>query len=335
MNNPMLLDPTRTGLLRRRWEKDIDQGFDELEQRVIYRLVTLDPFGLFPLQEQNPFFPKRMVANAGEWSFLQPEHLAAFSAWLSTELQSTILAGGSRSYIEAGVNKGVDRAFVDVRRSERMLDLPGMAQAQPLYFGNQERLGRVFSNSPTNQTAVELLTSLTDRNMQGMADDLSAKLQREIVSSGIVQGISPKELTRALKKQLGISKTRAKTIARTETVRAHAEGALLAMEYLGVTKIGVMVEWSTAGDGRVCPLCSSLAGIVIPIKQAHGLFPRHPNCRCSPIPANVGEDTSEQKRTRDRIRAAIRRSVKAEGGKTTWRGPHLRLPKKAPKPITG
>ena len=81
---------------------------------------------------------------------------------------------------------------------------------------------------------------------------------------------------------------------------------------MGVTKSGAAVEWLTAEDDRVCEMCAPLNGIVLTTKEARGLLPRHDECRCCWTPANVGEDTKGQKRTKAAIEEAIDKSVKAE-----------------------
>lgn len=128
------------------------------------------------------------------------------------------------------------------------------------------------------------------------------------------------------------------------TIRAHAEGQLDALERLGVTSVGVAVEWSTAGDDRVCPLCRPLEGVVYKVSEAHGLLPRHPRCRCAFLPANVGESSTQQLKRKGEIEAAIRRSVKAEIGKgskvsvaqqmkaSKWVGADLKADKIRPEP---
>jgi len=72
---------------------------------------------------------------------------------------------------------------------------------------------------------------------------------------------------------------------------------------------------------------------VMTVKEARGLLPRHPNCMCSYIPANVGESKKGQVRTRRDLRRAVRESVRREMPKlkkrtlaeqlkrTTWPGP--------------
>jgi SPP1 gp7 family putative phage head morphogenesis protein len=118
-------------------------------------------------------------------------------------------------------------------------------------------------------------------------------------------------------------------VARTEIVRAHAEGQLTAMEDMGVTDLGVAVEWDTAHDDRVCPKCADLQGIVVKTSEAHGLIPRHPNCRCSWIPANVGEGERGQTRGKGAIDEAITDSVGGE--KTTWVGADASIDRDRPE----
>ena len=55
------------------------------------------------------------------------------------------------------------------------------------------------------------------------------------------------------------------------------------------------------------------------VSEARGLIPRHPNCRCAWIPANVGEKGKGQKRGGS-ADVAIRKSLKAELPKKTRAG---------------
>ena len=60
-------------------------------------------------------------------------------------------------------------------------------------------------------------------------------------------------------------------------------------------EVGVMVEWLTAGGpvgfgpGKVGPRCNAIKGKVLKIAEARGKIPLHTRCRCTWIPANVGE----------------------------------------------
>lgn len=67
-------------------------------------------------------------------------------------------------------------------------------------------------------------------------------------------------------------------------------------------------------------MCVPLEGTVLKIDEAQGMLPRHPNCRCAWIPANVGEDEEDQKRGQKEVKAALSDSEE-EGGNDSW-GPN-------------
>jgi SPP1 gp7 family putative phage head morphogenesis protein len=110
----------------------------------------------------------------------------------------------------------------------------------------------------------------------------------------------------------GLARTRANMIARTETIYAHAEGQLDSFEELNIREVGVMAEWLTAGDEDVCLECEALEGTVMTIEEARGLLPRHPNCRCAWIPANVGERQPGRAWTGKQKEKRVQASLQAE-----------------------
>ena len=123
----------------------------------------------------------------------------------------------------------------------------------------------------------------------------------------------------------------------SDTTRVLAERQLDSLETCGMDDVGVAVEWSTAGDDRECKLCKPLQGIVLTGVEARDLIPRHDECRCCWIPANVGESKKGQKRTKTAIDKAIARSLKAElvesGERSSWPGAHRTISEKRPKSI--
>lgn len=167
----------------------------------------------------------------------------------------------------------------------------------------------------------------------------------EILTDGIAHGRHPREVARTIAKELGIDRECAFSIAQTEIMRCHSERQLDAMEDMGVTELGVAVEWLTAEDGRVCKMCAPLHGIILTTKEARGLLPRHDECRCCWTPANVGEDTKAQKRSKKAIDEAIDQSIRAEIPETSnrtlieqkacssWRGTTVTIAKTRPKSI--
>lgn len=273
-----------------------------------------------------------------------PEQVQLFRAWLQRQIDIGILARSQTTgkdwideYIEEGYRRGQGAAFDKVRK-------PALAGSEAFYQGTKSEFLRSSFGKPVARRKLELLMGRTMSDLQGVTEAMATQIQREL-TDGLVTGLSPLDIARNISNRVDkIGITRARTIARTEIIRAHAEGNLDAMEELGVEQVSVAVEWSTAEDGKVCPKCKPLEGVVLQIKDAHGMFPRHPNCRCSPIPANVGEDATGQVRDLDKIKKRIaasvkaelprksRRSVKTQRSKSKWVGAGKRI-RKPPKPI--
>jgi hypothetical protein len=88
-----------------------------------------------------------------------------------------------------------------------------------------------------------------------------------------------------------------------------------------------------------------LNGVVMTVEEAGGLLPRHPNCRCCWVPANVGEEKGErpQQRGKAKIEQAIDASYEAEasGGttleeqkeKSSWGGADKVIARQRPESV--
>jgi SPP1 gp7 family putative phage head morphogenesis protein len=222
-------------------------------------------------------------------------------------------------YIIDGFRRGAARAFDDTRPQVREWQESAEAQQRLAWYnGTREEFLRSSFNWPVSQEKVKLLASRTFTDLKGVTDSMAARISHTLVD-GLTKGDNPRVIGKALVKEVSVGKVRSQTIARTEIIRTHAEGQLDAFDRLGVTEVGVMSEWLTAGDDHVCKLCHPLEGVVLKVSEARGLLPRHPNCRCAWTPANLGEDQSNQKRSRKSIFGAFKSSYRAEMPKTKER----------------
>ncbi len=295
--NPLLTDPTRTGLLRRTFRKHLEHQFGLLKGQVVKHLIVEQALG--PL-----------TGNALSEFASDPANVEAFKQWLQQLLGEYLLSRTEEElwneYIQQGYKKGAGRAFDDFNTAKRE-DLG--------YTPSQEQFLQESFAHPVSVDKVKLLAGRSYDELKNVTSDMSNKMTRGL-TDGLVQGKSPREIARDLAKQVGISKDRALLVARTEIIRAHAEGQLMALEKLGVEEVGVAVEWSTSGVGTTrkgypspCHICAPLKGIVLKLSEAAGMIPRHPNCMCSWVPANVGEDKSGQIRSAAGIKAAVKKSI--------------------------
>jgi SPP1 gp7 family putative phage head morphogenesis protein len=280
--------------------------------------------------------------------------LVAFNDWLNDQVNAGILttditgAPWTGQYVSSAYRQGALRSFTDVRKAE-------LSKSLDFYNGSKEQFLQSAFGQPESLDKIRLLATRSFEELKGVTSAMSQQMNR-ILADGLAHGRGPLAIARDMNRAITkLGRTRANTIARTEVIRAHAEGQLDSFVKLGVDKVGVMAELSTAGDDLVCPICMPLEGIVLTIKEARGTIPRHPNCRCAFIPANVGEDAKKgrkiinpytgetewsgpQKRSVADVRWAIRESIKAERpGRSyadarrlsSWTGADLRLSKRA------
>lgn len=311
------VDPTNTQAERRKFLRAVRARVRRIKKQVTDLIVKEDAFGL------------KQVRNT-RWAFrTDADKATEFGKWLATlmavEFETDKVAEDAfwYEYIRTGYGKGAGKVLKEF--FARRDDLSQVLSPFDLTRGN------VFTTSfgtPVSIDKVKLLAGRTLTDLKGVTEVVATQVQRELVD-GLIQGDNPRVIARKINKKIDtIGKRRAETIARTEIIRTHAEGQLDTMEELDIPAVTAAVEWSTALDNRVCPLCQPLEGIVLKIPEARGLLPRHPNCRCAWRPANVGEKQDKQKRSREQIERALKKSKKLEGKKSTF---GTKLSKKRPK----
>ena len=343
--NPLKLDPTRTGLIRRAFEAEIYKRFRWLKGEILRAVDAKDGFDL----------RTKSVRNARFGFESDTRKIGEFGDWFQKKIDTGVIGGTvgdswSDRYIQDGYEKGAGRAFTDVRK-------PALASkngsVSDFFNGSRDEFLRSSFGAPETIEKLNGLVSRTFMDLKGATNVMADQVRREL-ADGLVRGQGPREIARRMTNRIDkIGRTRANIIARTEIIRAHSEGQLDAMEKLDVVEVGVMVEWSTAGDDRVCQLCQPLEAVVMKIAEARGIIPRHPQCRCTWIPANVGEsakgrkvDTAEglvpQKRTQAKIAKARNDSLKSEFPKvplkvakqsTRWIGGDSKFAKIRPKSV--
>jgi SPP1 gp7 family putative phage head morphogenesis protein len=274
--------------------------------------------GLFRVNESAQEILKNQQVPFQAWKFqTDAQKVRSYRRWLKKQVDANILTpvGGisgkpwTAPYIESVYRKGAIRAYTDLRSEDLAI--------QPTVFlgGREEFIRQAFGTAIATQK-IESLYTRAFTELEGITAAMDQQMSR-ILADGLSQGHGARKVAKALRENVTkMTKQRAIALARTELVRAHAEGQLDAYERLGEKEVGVMAEWITAGDERVCELCLDLEGVVMTIKEARGTIPRHVNCRCAWIPADRVKREKGQKRGKAK-KAAIRKSIKSEGGLNT------------------
>jgi SPP1 gp7 family putative phage head morphogenesis protein len=211
----------------------------------------------------------------------------AFRDWLKEQVRLRILSPSKDAepgkpwtgkYIESAYKKGRVNAFAKTREQGDLFRSDELKQAASGDFI------RTAFGQPETTKKIELLATRSFEELAGITEAMGQKLNR-VLANGMIEGQGARDMAREMMSEIdGITERRALTLARTETIHAHAEGQLDSFTELGVEEVGVEAEWSTAGDDRVCPECEAMEGKTFSMDEAHGMIPLHPNCRCTWIP---------------------------------------------------
>lgn len=268
-------DPTNTGVIVGAMEAEIARRFDELKKVVWQTIVGDDALGL-----------SVNVTSAGpaKWAFLRSDAKAAgFMEWLlkaasesvlgiqyGTPIASAAKTSWSRIYIDAGYQSGM-------QQSASRLIAAGAKVANTWVDG--------AFNRPIHAEASALVYTRTYESLKNVTDVMADQM-RDALTTGMAKGWGMEKIAAALLDRVDkIGVTRARTIARTEIIAAHAESTLNSYEEARIEGVEVEAEWTATMDNRVCPYCAEMQGRTYTIAEARGMIPAHPNCRCAFLPS--------------------------------------------------
>lgn len=110
-----------------------------------------------------------------------------------------------------------------------------------------------------------------------VAKNTASEVGRTLLG-GIASGRSVDELARDLRSVANLSRHRALTIARTESIRAYREAGHQTALQNSQVLIGWI--WQSTRDRRTCAACLAMHGTFFELSER---LSSHPNCRCVPI----------------------------------------------------
>jgi len=295
-NAVLRLDPTRTTVIRLAWERDLARRFG-LIRKEIKRFVGQDD-GLSLASPKALARPQKsdfeFTTSAGK--------VRGFNNWLKDEIDEKILEvkyskegrkivgnkNWQSKYIDSAFKRGLRRGATEVMRASPYLynQKTGVRIRRPPMDIEASFL------SPVHADKAGLIYTRAYTDLEGITAAMDSKISRTL-AQGMSEGWGPMQMARQMEKEVDISIQRARVIARTESIRAHHVGTINMYREAGLEGVNVLAEWSTAGF-EVCPDCADLQGRVFSLDQIEPLIPLHPNCRCTAIPAGVGEDSASR-----------------------------------------
>ena len=273
------VDPTHTTVLRAKYSAEMYKRFRSLKGLIRTSIVDNNALKLgdyTPYTLSEPLDP-------GDYRETAPaKKVQEFNSWLDEAIATGIL--GATAY-EAGriiSRNRWQREFIRKAYSKGILH----ANQSLRGIGVVAKVGLVDEviQDPAHQSALQMLYNRNFNELKGVTDAMDQQISRRL-AQGFAEGWNPRKMATEINDRVDkIGITRARVIARTETIRAHAHAQLNRYEQFGVKEVTAKVELLTAGDTRVCPICASLEGEVWSLARAKGVIPVHPRCRCSWTP---------------------------------------------------
>lgn len=205
-----------------------------------------------------------------------PQKVEAFMEWLNEQLEAGVL-----EVVDDAENQYIRKAYErGVKDGRREVSSGGSIESDEIF------------DTGVHRARVQQLFTRNFQALRDINDEMAAQIS-EVLSQGLVEGIGPDEMARNLTDRVDkIGKTRATVMARTETLRSHAEGKLDAYQREGISQVVGKAEVSTAQDRRVCAECQSHHGQRYTIEQARGILPLHPQCRCVWMPVTPASNSA-------------------------------------------
>jgi len=296
-NAVLRMDPTRTTLLRRAFVADVTRRFRRLTSAITEVVDKRDVFGL------RDAVPNRLVFSAAlpearAYAFQTTSRkVESFLAWMDEMVEDEILQVTTRT----GGRPGIDSHWSDVyvrQAYQRGVDRAQTELGKVGYEIPDAGIEGLF-NQPVHADRLGVLFTRTFHDLKGITGGMSNQIAR-VLTQGMAEGKNPLEIARILNRTIKGGKglppiqvrggatmsplQRAKTLARTEIIRAHHVATIAEYERAGIDGVKVQAEWGTAGDDRVCEQCASLEGTIYTLDEIRALIPAHPNCRCVALP---------------------------------------------------
>lgn len=266
-------DPTRTTALRQRFEGEAARRFRWLKGRINEAVIAQDGFGI-----------DRVRANRGEFAFPRSaDKVSAFMAWLQSQVNAGILEVRQGEPLSRAADRAWSSVYVRAAYQRGMAQSSAKLRAEGVNVA-QDWVTEAFTR-PFHVDRAGLAYTRTFEDLQGITQSMSTQISR-VLAEGLASGTGSREVARRMNDRVDkIGVTRARMLARTETIRAHAEASLNTYQEANVLGVGVEAEWRTAQDAQVCQECDAASrGGPYTIDQARGMIPLHPNCRCAWIP---------------------------------------------------
>ena len=279
-------EPTRTVGIRKRWIAQYNKRFRALKGRVNKLLLSNDNIHV-------QFINKNLATNAFEFTN-DPEAVSEFMHWLQRQIDGLLFTNDA-THRNIWQNKFIDQAYIrGIKASRAELKRLG---APPIFFpdSNLDIIGTATPSlgtgigyslfgttaNPIHLDAIRLLYIREFDALKGITNEMSKQISRVLIE-GIEQGLGIRDIAKRINNRIDkIGISRARLLARTETVRAYNLSNIHEFESVA-DELGVeaLFQWRTAGDGRVRSTHNARNNLIYTKEKVITLI-GEPNCRCA------------------------------------------------------
>lgn len=285
-------NPTRTRTIEKNWNREINKRWFKFRSNAVSRLMEMNSSGQISNRE-DPFVMD-ITQQRIYMAYLEQQIELLLTGEGSPNWQSQYQIQSYRRAIEQSRAELISQG-VDISLSAEEIQA---ASGLPLFTATSSIGGSALA--PIHQDALEFLFNRSFITLKGWTDAMEKEV-RQILFDGVQQGQGVAEVVRNMVKRIGVSRSRARVIARTETIQAYqqstANEAQRASEEIGEE---VLIRWLTVMDHKVRHLHATFHGTLSTPEEYRkkiGLSPW--NCRCGSAPV-IPEANTVKKRKRFR-----------------------------------
>lgn len=235
---------------------------------------------------------------------LSPSKQRTYIAWLEGEIDRLLLGTDEAPNWQGDYQLQAYQRGLDSTRAQLVsqgsgivpTDVERLAAEGLKPFTVTPSLGASFDGSLVHQEGLEFLYERSYKSLKGWTDKLSRDTS-QILFDGFEQGKGVEQIAREMVNRMDVSRSRARTIARTEVNQAYSRSSVAeakrASEEIGKA---VKLRWLTVRDGKVRHSHARLHGIVMtPEKAAQIKSDDGVNCRCGLAPVIPRADTAKKR----------------------------------------
>lgn len=276
-------NPTKTRGIEKAWLREINRRWVQFTREVIAELRQLN----------------HLTVNAFD---ADPAQLRAYIAFFQQQIDELLVGTWQDKYQQRAYTLAIERAMAALRSQGASTGISAADRAMAATiqtFTAVPSLGISaidLARFPIHQETLGFLFTRSFEALEGLTADMARQV-RIILFNGVEQGLGIDELVRQIKDRISVSRSRAKLIARTETIQAYQRGTInqvqLASEFLDEE---VKVRWLTVRDSKVRHLHAKWHGKIMNQTDARKNISISPwNCRCGLAPVITEADTEAKR----------------------------------------